>query len=136
MAPTRPASAEGKKESKYVCWLSLCLCVRQVHGKGAKTIVFTQTKRDADDVAESLSRSLGCEALHGDIAQAQRERTLQSFREGRFPVLVATDVAARGLDIPNVDLVRHLTAVKHVSCGLCAGLSFVHCAEGMGHAQR
>jgi len=44
----------------------------------------------------------------GTLAQAQRERTLQSFRDGQLPVLVATDVAARGLDIPNVDLVRGL----------------------------
>jgi superfamily II DNA/RNA helicase len=43
--------------------------------------------------------------LHGDIAQTQREVTLQGFREGRFTCLVATDVAARGLDIPDVDLV-------------------------------
>ncbi|KAG0615496.1 hypothetical protein M758_5G046000 [Ceratodon purpureus] len=78
-----------------------------VYGSVGKTIVFTQTKRDADDVASVLGRTLGCEALHGDITQSQRERTLAAFREGRFSVLVATDVAARGLDIPNVDLVVH-----------------------------
>jgi ATP-dependent RNA helicase DDX21 len=52
-----------------------------------------------------MGRILGCEALHGDITQNQREKTLNAFREGNFSVLVATDVAARGLDIPNVDLV-------------------------------
>ncbi|BBN05938.1 ATP-dependent RNA helicase DDX21 [Marchantia polymorpha subsp. ruderalis] len=78
-----------------------------VYAKGGKTIVFTQTKRDADDVSLSMSRLVGCEALHGDITQAQREKTLNAFREGKFSVLVATDVAARGLDIPNVDLVVH-----------------------------
>lgn len=52
-----------------------------------------------------MGRSLQCEPLHGDISQNQRERTLAGFRDGRFNVLVATDVAARGLDIPNVDLV-------------------------------
>lgn len=67
--------------------------------------MFTQTKRDADDVASAMGRILGCEALHGDITQNQREKTLASFRDGNFSVLVATDVAARGLDIPNVDLV-------------------------------
>lgn len=47
------------------------------------------------------------QALHGDISQAQREKILQKFREDKFSVLVATDVAARGLDIPNVELVVH-----------------------------
>eukprot|EP00744_Colponema_vietnamica_P014753 GILI01020653.1.p1 GENE.GILI01020653.1~~GILI01020653.1.p1 ORF type:complete len:411 (+),score=142.36 GILI01020653.1:67-1233(+) len=46
-----------------------------------------------------------CQCLHGDIPQAQREVTLQGFREGKFRCLIATDVAARGLDIPEVDLV-------------------------------
>ncbi|CAN8268754.1 unnamed protein product [Cochlearia groenlandica] len=77
------------------------------HGKGGKCIVFTQTKRDADRLAYGLAKSFKCEALHGDISQHQRERTLAGFRDGNFNVLVATDVAARGLDVPNVDLVIH-----------------------------
>ncbi|XP_077243906.1 DEAD-box ATP-dependent RNA helicase 53, mitochondrial-like [Tasmannia lanceolata] len=77
------------------------------HAKGGKCIVFTQTKRDADRLAYSMGRSLRCEPLHGDISQNQREKTLSGFRDGRFNILVATDVAARGLDIPNVDLVIH-----------------------------
>ena len=52
-----------------------------------------------------MQKHFTCEALHGDITQNQRERTLSGFRDGRFNVLVATDVAARGLDVPNVDLV-------------------------------
>lgn len=52
-----------------------------------------------------MAKSVQCEALHGDISQAQREKTLAGFRNGHFNVLVATDVASRGLDIPNVDLV-------------------------------
>ncbi|CAN1161692.1 DEAD-box ATP-dependent RNA helicase 3, chloroplastic [Linum perenne] len=78
-----------------------------VYAKGGKTIVFTQTKRDADEVSLSLTNSIASEALHGDISQHQRERTLNGFRQGKFTVLVATDVASRGLDIPNVDLVIH-----------------------------
>jgi ATP-dependent RNA helicase DDX21 len=54
----------------------------------------------------ALTNSITSEALHGDISQHQRERTLNGFRQGKFTVLVATDVASRGLDIPNVDLVR------------------------------
>lgn len=78
-----------------------------VYAKGGKAIVFTQTKRDADEVSMALTNSIASEALHGDISQHQRERTLNGFRQGKFTVLVATDVAARGLDIPNVDLVIH-----------------------------
>ncbi|KAL6638185.1 hypothetical protein ACP70R_025757 [Stipagrostis hirtigluma subsp. patula] len=78
-----------------------------VYAKGGKTIVFTRTKRDADEVSLALTNSIASEALHGDISQHQRERTLNGFRQGKFTVLVATDVAARGLDIPNVDLVIH-----------------------------
>ncbi|CAN1256497.1 DEAD-box ATP-dependent RNA helicase 53, mitochondrial [Linum perenne] len=77
------------------------------HAKGGKCIVFTETKRDADRLAYAMSKSLKCEALHGDISQMQRERTLAGFRDGQFNILVATDVAARGLDVPNVDLIIH-----------------------------
>ncbi|KAK7320445.1 hypothetical protein VNO77_29922 [Canavalia gladiata] len=77
------------------------------HAKGGKCIVFTQTKRDADRLSYTMAKSVQCEALHGDISQAQREKTLSGFRNGHFSVLVATDVASRGLDIPNVDLVIH-----------------------------
>ncbi|XP_023762182.1 DEAD-box ATP-dependent RNA helicase 9, mitochondrial [Lactuca sativa] len=77
------------------------------HAKGGKCILFTQTKRDADRLSQAMQRHFTCEPLHGDITQNQRERTLSGFRDGRFNVLVATDVAARGLDVPNVDLVIH-----------------------------
>ncbi|KEH33610.1 putative RNA helicase [Medicago truncatula] len=77
------------------------------HAKGGKCIVFTQTKRDADRLSHIMAKSIKCEALHGDISQTQRERTLTGFRNSYFNVLVATDVASRGLDIPNVDLVIH-----------------------------
>ncbi|XP_060187242.1 DEAD-box ATP-dependent RNA helicase 53, mitochondrial-like isoform X1 [Lycium barbarum] len=77
------------------------------HAKGGKCILFTQTKRDADRLSYVMQKTFKCEALHGDISQTQRERTLSGFRQGQFNVLVATDVAARGLDVPNVDLVVH-----------------------------
>ena len=91
----------------------------QEHAKGGKCIVFTQTKREADRLAYAMGRSYPCQALHGDISQNQRERTLSGFRDGRFNILVATDVAARGLDIPNVDLVSDLV---HIICRCLAHL--------------
>jgi ATP-dependent RNA helicase DeaD len=69
----------------------------------ASTILFVRTKRDADEVSESLqSRGYAAEALHGDMNQSQRERTLARFKRGQVEILVATDVAARGLDIEDV----------------------------------
>ena len=67
--------------------------------------MFTQTKQDANQLilAEKIKQDM--EVMHGDIVQNQREVTIKRFKEGKFQVLVATDVAARGLDIPNVDLV-------------------------------
>lgn len=66
------------------------------------------------------------QVLHGDIPQQQREVTLKSFREGKFPVLVATDVAARGLDIPEVDLVVQCEPpIVSEYCGLF-GSPFMH----------
>jgi len=71
-----------------------------------KTIVFTETKRDADDLVNgSVFKSLTAQALHGDIGQKQRDSIMAAFREGSFNVLVATDVAARGIDINDVDVV-------------------------------
>ena len=77
-------------------------------GSEGRVIVFVDTKKDAQEVCEHLQASLashGARALHGDIPQATREKTLAEFRSGKFAVLVATDVAARGLDINNVVLV-------------------------------
>ncbi|KAK4389863.1 DEAD-box ATP-dependent RNA helicase 3, chloroplastic [Sesamum angolense] len=69
-----------------------------------KAIVISLTKWDADEVWLALTNSIALEALHGDISHHQRGLTSNGFRRGKFRVLVATDVAARGLDIPNVDL--------------------------------
>lgn len=66
-------------------------------------LVFCRTKMDVDEVVTHLiDRGYGAEALHGDISQSQRERTLDKFRKQRINVLVATDVAARGIDISNL----------------------------------
>lgn len=66
-------------------------------------IVFGRTKRRVDELAEALAkRGYSCEGLHGDLTQAKRDTVLRRFREGVVDILVATDVAARGLDISGV----------------------------------
>lgn len=95
-----------------------------------KTIVFTQTKRDADElVSGGVFKSLTAQALHGDVAQKQRDATLSAFRAGAFNVLVATDVAARGIDIPEVDLVIQYEPPRDVD-------TYVHRSGRTGRAGR
>ncbi|HVM65122.1 MAG TPA: DEAD/DEAH box helicase, partial [Acidimicrobiales bacterium] len=70
---------------------------------GAATLVFARTRGEVDDLAEALSgRGRDAAALHGGLAQEQRDRIMGRFRDGALDVLVATDVAARGLDIEHV----------------------------------
>jgi superfamily II DNA/RNA helicase len=76
--------------------------VLQAEGRGL-TIVFCRTKRSADQVSSSLtSKGFAAAAVHGDLGQGQRERAMRAFRSGKVDVLVATDVAARGLDVDDV----------------------------------
>ncbi|KIJ65198.1 hypothetical protein HYDPIDRAFT_88763 [Hydnomerulius pinastri MD-312] len=70
---------------------------------GGLTLVFVETKRMADMLSDFLMKNhLPATSIHGDRSQRERETALQTFRTGRTPILVATAVAARGLDIPNV----------------------------------
>ena len=76
------------------------------HGEYERAIAFCNTKNMTDRLAGLLSmRRISCEAIHGDIQQRIREKTLEKFKRGEIKVLVATDVAARGLDIDDVDAV-------------------------------
>lgn len=73
-----------------------------------RTLVFVRTKRGADRLVEQLQREgLQVAAIHGDLRQSQRERALKDFTDGRLPVLVATDVAARGIHVDGIDVVVH-----------------------------
>ena len=68
-----------------------------------KAIIFCRTKKGVDDLAIALAtRGYTADGLHGDLSQTQRDRVMKKFREGRTDVLIATDVAARGLDIDSV----------------------------------
>ncbi|KAL6882129.1 hypothetical protein ACP4OV_011601 [Aristida adscensionis] len=72
---------------------------------GAKVLIFCTTKRMCDQLARTLTRQFGASAIHGDKSQSEREKVLNHFRSGRSPILVATDVAARGLDIKDIRVV-------------------------------
>ena len=77
------------------------------HGAG-KTLVFVRTKRGADRLTAALhAEGVRAAAIHGDLRQGARERALRDFAKGKLEALVATDVAARGLDIEGVDVVVH-----------------------------
>ena len=70
------------------------------------SIVFCNTKRQVDELVQALQgRGYFAEGLHGDLKQVQRDRVMESFRNGRTDILIATDVAARGIDVGNVEAV-------------------------------
>ncbi len=80
-----------------------------IAARGSRTIAFVRTQLGADRVAEQLKEAgLQAEAIHGGLAQAMRTKTLAEFKEGKVNVLVATDVAARGIHVDDVDLVLHI----------------------------
>jgi superfamily II DNA/RNA helicase len=73
-----------------------------------RSLVFSRTKRGADRLTDALRKEgVDARAIHGDLRQQLRERALRSFSEGKLPVLVATDVAARGIDVDGIDVVIH-----------------------------
>lgn len=112
------AAAKKKKNSSHAMQ-------QKIFGK---TIVFTETKKMADDlVSGGVFKSLSAQALHGDVGQYQRDATLNAFRQGAFNVLVATDVAARGIDIQDVDLVIQFDPPRDVD-------TYVHRSGRTGRA--
>jgi superfamily II DNA/RNA helicase len=73
-----------------------------------RTLIFVNTKRAADRLSRDLAKEgVSARAIHGDLRQSDREKALASFSDGRLPILVATDVAARGIHVDDVDVVIH-----------------------------
>nr|XP_054773782.1 nucleolar RNA helicase 2-like isoform X1 [Lytechinus pictus] len=98
-------------------------------GLDGRCMVFCETKKDANELAMSSAMKQETQVMHGDIPQTQREVTLKGFREGKFQCLVTTDVAARGLDIPEVDLVIQCNPPRDVD-------SYIHRSGRTGRAGR
>ena len=74
--------------------------------KDKSVLVFSRTKHGADKLARILNKKgIGCEAIHGNKAQNARQRALTNFKSGKTRVIIATDIAARGIDIANLELV-------------------------------
>jgi ATP-dependent RNA helicase DDX5/DBP2 len=70
---------------------------------GSKVIVFVETKTGCDELTRNLRREgFRCKAIHGDKSQQERDQALADFRVGQTPILIATDVAARGLDVKDI----------------------------------
>jgi len=92
-----------------------------------RTIVFCETKKEADELSVSHDITAEAHVLHGDIPQDKRELVLLKFREGKYRLLITTDVAARGLDIPEVDLVIVTAPPKDVE-------SYIHRSGRTGRA--
>merc|ERR1712061_193296 len=96
-----------EKRDRFLAW------IREAAGMNQKVLVFTETKRGADSLCRELQyQQLSAAAIHGDKEQRQRDRTLSEFRSGRTSILIATDVAQRGLDIKDVAFVVNYDVPK------------------------
>ncbi|KAI8353748.1 P-loop containing nucleoside triphosphate hydrolase protein [Mortierella sp. GBAus27b] len=98
-------------------------------GNRGLTVIFTNTKAEADELGLTPKLKADAKVLHGDIPQAQRELTLQGFREAKVKCIICTDVLARGIDIPMVDLVINCQPPKDVE-------TYVHRSGRTGRAGR
>jgi ATP-dependent RNA helicase DDX21 len=101
--------ARNKREENQI----VQQCIKKyVGGKDGRVIIFTETKRDADNFYYQLQLDMPKGILHGDIPQVDRENTFRNFKSGQVKCIIATNVAARGLDIPSVDLVIQMEPPK------------------------
>jgi superfamily II DNA/RNA helicase len=98
---------DGEIEHRFVAVTAedkLDTLVELLEAEPGLSLVFVRTKRGADRLADKLKRrNIPAAAMHGDMGQSQRERALERFRSGKVTTLVATDVAARGLDLDDIE---------------------------------
>src|SRR5688572_16391166 len=107
-----PAATTAERVDQFVCFVGqtekqalLTLALRKglQSGEMDRVLVFTRTKHGADRVVKKLAQSnIPANAIHGNKSQPQRERALEEFKQGRSKVLVATDIAARGIDVTGI----------------------------------
>ncbi|MGH3365724.1 MAG: DEAD/DEAH box helicase, partial [Nocardioidaceae bacterium] len=106
---TVPATAQFVYQAHDLDKPEIIARILQAENSGL-TMIFTRTKRQAQRIADDLSeRGFNAAPLHGDMAQVAREKVMKRFRDGRVTVLVATDVAARGIDVEAVTHVINYT---------------------------
>ena len=81
--------------------------MRLIHTQGfERVMIFCNTKHMCQRLCDDFQRAgMDCECIHGDIRQSQREKTMQRYRDGKLAILIATDVASRGIDVDDVDCV-------------------------------
>jgi len=110
-----PKQTTAEKVAQRICFIDkeskkdlLLQHLAEQQGKGL-TIIFSRTKHGANKLCKVINANgFEAEAIHGNRSQPQRERTLDKFKKGSLPILVATDVAARGVDVKDVTLVINL----------------------------
>jgi len=145
-----PAASTAERISQYLLMvqqdekqtlLSMVLSGRyDVPGKIERVLIFTRTKHGADRVVKKLAQDgISANAIHGNKSQPQRQRALDEFRSAKVPVLVATDVAARGIDIPGVSHVinyelpnvpeQYVHRIGRTARAGADGIAIAFCAE-------
>ncbi|AKQ42126.1 DEAD/DEAH box helicase [Aurantiacibacter atlanticus] len=112
----------------------------EVPGKFERVLIFTRTKHGADRLVKKLAQAnIGANAIHGNKSQPQRVRALDEFKRAKTPVLIATDVAARGIDIPGVSHVinyelpnvpeQYVHRIGRTARAGADGIAIAFCAE-------
>jgi superfamily II DNA/RNA helicase len=108
VAPTAASAARMDHQTRTVQATDKVAVAAELAGRPGRTLVFVRTKHRAARLARQLDRAgIRAGALHGNLAQPARARALAAFAAGTVPVLVATDIAARGIHVDGIDLVLH-----------------------------